>query len=271
MSANTTFGFDKYPHKRETPLPTAYDWLNGKQVDDNIGGLHLWRIHDDLYDLSCFQHPGGQSFLELSKGTDVTELFESCHPNIEKARALLPKYFVRKATGKRNTASFTFKPNGFYATLRARAWKIISQHGPGPTSEILMVHDSLLCLFLCSMLLMTSHRSLDQYWMLFAGTSGLLLALLANCAHNFFHQRDNWRMYSFDLTTHSSHEWRITHAYSHHLFPNTINDYEVTAFEPFVQYLPKPKSAPTRALTAVCMVVVFALAMLLVVSGALLP
>ena len=61
--------------------------------------------------------------------------------------------------------------------------------------------------------------------------SGLLLSVLAICAHNFYHKKDNWRMYSFDLTLYSSHEWRISHAYSHHVFPNTINDFEIIAFE----------------------------------------
>ena len=63
--------------------------------------------------------------------------------------------------------------------------------------------------------------------------------MAAGAAHNFFHQRDNWRMYIFDFTIFSSQDWRIGHALSHHPFPNTIYDYEVSAFEPFLQFLPK--------------------------------
>lgn len=61
------------------------------------------------------------------------------------------------------------------------------------------------------------------------------------CAHNFFHQRDNWRMYLFDLTFLSSHDWRITHGLSHHLYTNTIYDFEIAVLEPFWEFLPKPE------------------------------
>ena len=38
----------------------------------------------------------------------------------------------------------------------------------------------------------------------------------------------------FDLTGYSSYEWRISHAISHHTFPNTMIDYEVSMIEPFL-------------------------------------
>lgn len=42
-------------------------WLECKQNDDGAEGL--WRIHDDLYDLTDFvdKHPGGKSWITLSK------------------------------------------------------------------------------------------------------------------------------------------------------------------------------------------------------------
>lgn len=63
--------------------------------------------------------------------------------------------------------------------------------------------------------------------------------MVSMCAHNFFHQRDNWRMYLFDLTLLSSYDWRISHALSHHLFTNTIYDFEISALEPIFEFLPK--------------------------------
>lgn len=63
--------------------------------------------------------------------------------------------------------------------------------------------------------------------------------MTGNCAHNFFHQRDNWRMYYFDLTLFSSYDWRISHGLSHHLFTNTIYDFEISAIEPMWDFLPK--------------------------------
>lgn len=42
---------------------------------------HLWRIHDEWYDLEKYldTHPGGRLFLEQTRGTDCTESFEAHH------------------------------------------------------------------------------------------------------------------------------------------------------------------------------------------------
>lgn len=66
----------------------------------------------------------------------------------------------------------------------------------------------------------------------------LLASLFASwtiiAAHNFFHRRDNFRMYYFNLMLLSYREWRIQHSMSHHLYPNSLLDLEVTLFEPFL-------------------------------------
>lgn len=36
--------------------------------------------------------------------------------------------------------------------------------------------------------------------------------------HNFFHQRDQWLRFAFDLTAFWSEEWRVSHAISHHIY-----------------------------------------------------
>lgn len=38
----------------------------------------------------------------------------------------------------------------------------------------------------------------------------------------------------------SSHDWRITHAISHHLFTNTFHDYEAAALFPYLDIYPNP-------------------------------
>lgn len=57
----------KYPSFRKSSLKTVYRWLEGKRQDDGAEGL--WRIHDDLYDLTDFidSHPGGAEWLRLTK------------------------------------------------------------------------------------------------------------------------------------------------------------------------------------------------------------
>ena len=54
-----------------------------------------------------------------TKGTDITEAFESAHLDIAKARAILNKYFVKDINTPR-ISMFTFEPDDFYATVRDR-------------------------------------------------------------------------------------------------------------------------------------------------------
>lgn len=61
-------------------------------------------------------------------------------------------------------------------------------------------------------------------------------------AHNYFHTRDNFRMTYFNFTFLSYKEWRISHALSHHLYPNSLFDLEITLFEPFLCWVPKAKN-----------------------------
>ena len=73
---------------------------------------------------------------------------------------------------------------------------------------------------------------------MWAVLSGITLSHCCGMAHNFFHQRDNWRMYAFDLSLLSSFEWRVSHCYSHHCYPNQIKDAEVIGLEPFFKFIP---------------------------------
>lgn len=73
--------------------------------------------------------------------------------------------------------------------------------------------------------------------------SGVFLAWTTIIGHNFFHMRDNFRMYYFDLSLMSSKDWRISHVMSHHTYPNTLWDFEMYAIEPFVSWLPDGKKA----------------------------
>lgn len=98
----------------------ATSFLTAKRVDDDVED-GLWRIHDTLYDLTEFinSHPGGPDWLTLTKGTDITEAFEVHHLDPTKLNSYLKKFYVRPATTPQNS-KLTFKPNGFYVTVRKR-------------------------------------------------------------------------------------------------------------------------------------------------------
>ncbi|CAL4062179.1 unnamed protein product [Meganyctiphanes norvegica] len=225
--------FRGYPALRDTPLKSSHTWLAGKRIDDNIG--NYWRVHDKLYDLSEFvdKHPGGRQWIELTRGTDVTESFESSHIG-STAEVLLQKYFIKNADNPRNSP-YTFHEDGFYKTLKRKALPVLKEVGTGPTRQMLLMHDATAISFICLCLCAARY---DSYMLV--SLAGLSLAFTVAMAHNFFHQRDNFRMYYFDLCPLSSSEWRVTHAISHHLFTNSIYDWEISALEPFVFFLPDP-------------------------------
>lgn len=105
----------------EHRLSPTLSWLQGKHADDVAEGL--WRIRDKLYDLTDFaqRHPGGSFWIEQTKGTDITEPFESHHIE-EHASRMLSKFEVRVASSPRNY-QFTLEENGFYMTLKRRVRK----------------------------------------------------------------------------------------------------------------------------------------------------
>lgn len=57
----------KYPSLRDEGFKDPVQWLTGKAMDDGAEGL--WRVYDNLYDLTPFinNHPGGEEWLQLTK------------------------------------------------------------------------------------------------------------------------------------------------------------------------------------------------------------
>lgn len=221
----------KRPSYLQVPLPTVDTFLKGAQKDDGAEGF--WRIHDGLYDLTSWVdvHPGGAQWLQLTKGTDITEAFE-CHHISPRAESLLPQYFVRKAATARSSP-YTFHKAGFYRTLKAEVWNSLGPKSHKFHPRTILYIDSLATFFLASVALAAMYNSL-----LLALVAGLSLTLLTVMAHNFFHRRDNWRMYYFHLSFLSVRDWRISHALSHHLFTNTDKDLEMLLLYPFFDWFP---------------------------------
>ncbi|KAI8424207.1 hypothetical protein MSG28_002787 [Choristoneura fumiferana] len=171
---HVTFPQLKYPSLRDSALKDPVQWLTGKAMDDGAEGL--WRVHNGLYDLTEFlhKHPGGSEWLDLTKGTDITEAFESHHLN-SSVNKTLEKFYVRDAKTPRNSP-FVFEDDGFYRTLRRAIFEELKKV-PKDTHK-------------------KSDRIIDG-------------------------------------------DFRVSHALSHHLYPNTLMDLEISAFEPLVYWNPR--------------------------------
>jgi len=219
-------------------------WLKAKAVDDECE--NLWRIHNNLYDLSQWinKHPGGQDWILLTKGTDITEAFETSHA-FGVSPKLLQKFFVKEATGPRKVR-FTFNENGFYKTVQRRGAAILKKVGTGPTLGSKLTMDFLAWSFLASLALLAVHPSV-----MVASLAGFLLGLTSICAHNWFHLSDHTaglRRFYFDLSLTSSRDWRISHGLSHHFYTNMHLDIEVSGFEPYgLHFFPVPKGILKKA------------------------
>ncbi|XP_050432227.1 cytochrome b5-related protein-like isoform X1 [Adelges cooleyi] len=208
-------------------------WINARRKEDGAEGL--WRVHDGLYDLQEWipKHPGGSQWLEITKGVDITELFETYHLKGDVATQKLRTFYVRNASTPRSSP-FTFKPDGFYKVLKSRVSKKISTINHSNIllkSKLVVDTFILLALLLCA----ESARRNSYYVAVLAGVS-LAFGLVAN--HNFTHLKDNWRMYYIQLGLFSVREWRISHTVSHHCYANTVCDLEMTLPYPFIHWYP---------------------------------
>ncbi|XP_061398766.1 cytochrome b5-related protein-like [Musca vetustissima] len=244
----------KSPTYRQWIFSTIPRWLEGKRQDDEAEGL--WRIYDNLYDLHNFmdRHPGGRFWLEQTRGLDITEAFEIHHIR-GVPEALLKKYFIRQASKPRNYV-LTFDENGFYRTLKGRVGEHLKDMDYGPRKRTSFYH---LTLLMFSLLLALISTRLD--YIVVEVLTGLFLVWQAVAAHNYFHQRDNWQMYSFNLTLMNFADWRISHAMSHHIYTNSLYDLEMALPEPFLCWIPSREvaSKPRRLLSLLLQPLVYAL------------
>ncbi|CAH0605491.1 unnamed protein product [Chrysodeixis includens] len=228
----------KYPSLRDGGFRDPVQWLEGKAMDDGAEGL--WRVYDGIYDFTDFQdkHPGGVEWFELSKGTDITEAFESHHlnPVVEK---MIEKYYIRDAKTPRNSP-FTFKEDGFYKTLKRAVREELKKIPPSQSKRTTYIVDGLLATLLTSSVIACWSTN---YWVVMVSylIAALSLAWTTVASHNYIHMKTNWRMYLFNLSMWSYRDFRVSHALSHHLYPNTLMDLEVSAFEPILLWNPRKK------------------------------
>lgn len=225
-----------FPNRKSHIIDDPILWVEDKvKVDNVVGGL--WRIHGKAYDFTSFaaKHPGGKHWIELTKGLDITDLFEVHHLNIEKASAILPKYYVKDDAV--STCCYTWAPGDFYSTLRSRLQPLIPRHGP--TTQFLVICFATLALWTFFWLTAIFRGSF-----LHAFAAGLMMHALMGIGHNFFHNVDNLWTNVFDFCGFSHAIWRISHAISHHTYPNTETDFEASTIEPFVNFMTnKPRNS----------------------------
>jgi fatty acid desaturase len=237
------------------PFKDPFDFIRGKRKDDGIP-KHLHRVHDGLYDLSDFRHPGGDQWLSLTRGTDITELFEIHHLDSERVNRMIHLYKVEPEPGDPplppRRSPFTFEPNGFYCTLRKKVWDAfggevrekkrsrVAALGPSRASKIMADTLAVVSLLLTMVASQATSMTVSA---LTAVANGIINGTFIGIGHNFMHQKDSFRRHYQDISGFSSAEFRMHHAISHHAYTNTVLDAEINQFLPDISFFPGEKTA----------------------------
>lgn len=175
----------------------------------------------------------------MTKGTDITDQFETFHLTT-KANSILPKYYVHDATKPRNY-KLTYDENGFFKTLKRRVVEKLKDVDMAPLKWSKFYFNIVLIAVI--VLAILSARSVNWYVAFGLATlNGIFINWLTIITHNFIHQKNNWRMYMMNITLMNWRDWRVFHAMSHHMYPNSYHDLEVSLFEPLIKWLPNKKS-----------------------------
>lgn len=180
-------------------------------------------------------HPNPASLLTPYKVHHIDEAL---------VQPILRKYRVAPAPATpvhpESVRAYIWAEDGFYKTVKRRVCAALKPEGGwGPTLQMHLLCALAVTLWAAAFALLCWHPSAAA-----AVLAGLALYPLFGVGHNFFHQRDGlpWR-YAWDLTLFSSHQWRIMHALSHHLYPNLDMDIEASQVEPWANFM---RNQPTN-------------------------
>jgi hypothetical protein len=106
----------------------------------------------------------------------------------------------------------TFNDDGFYQTLKRKIAAKLPTLDKSVTSKSQSIFDLLvLGLFVASIATawLVDNEILRQVMALIAG---IFMSWTNTAAHNFIHQRNNWRMYGSNLALFNFRDWRVFHA-----------------------------------------------------------
>ena len=170
----------------------------------------------------------------------MTDQFETFHLSM-KPSVILPKFYVRDATKPRNY-KLTYDENGFFKTLKRKVIEKLKGVDQAPLLQWSKFYFNIV-LFAVVVLAVISARTVNWYIAFgLAFFNGLFITWFTIITHNFIHKKNNWRMYMMNITLMNWRDWRVFHAMSHHMYPNSYHDLEVTLYEPGMKWIPDTKT-----------------------------
>lgn len=191
-------------------------------------------VHGTTYNVRHLDHPGGRVFVRLAGSMDITELFETSHVNIARARAALKRLPIVAHSGHERTHHVYTA----YEQLRACVFRLM----PTRESRAQSTGDRrrlrawiALCGALHGSVLWCHEWSL--HWLVCCLLSAACNTIVGAYGHNGVHRLHPSAL-GLDWNGLSSFEWISEHVVSHHPFVNTIRDHDALSIEPVLAWLP---------------------------------
>ena len=187
-------------------------------------------IHGILYDPNEFQkiHPGGPAWIEISKGTDATSLFEIVHVNNK-----LAKYHLNKLP---SVGTYTIIQKWDYSSYR-EICKTILHIFPTAESRTHSSQTFQMWVFFAATIHMCLLFQTDFtiFWAILLVVSAISNTVLGGFGHNYLH-KFHPKCLALDWNGLSSFEWMLEHVLSHHCNPNSEQDHDTISMLPFVNW-----------------------------------
>jgi hypothetical protein len=189
-------------------------------------------IHNVIYNIGEFAHPGGRVFLKLSDSIDITALFESSHVNGSLARNVLSTLPIVGNVAPKG-AQYDYSK---YEQLRQWLFCFMpTRASRSAYSRVPLAVWSVACIVLhCTVL---SIQFLSPLWLLMCAISALCNTVMGGFGHNGVH-RLHPSAVALDWNGLSCFEWLSEHVVSHHPFVNTEHDHDAISLEPLLTWLP---------------------------------
>jgi len=190
---------------------------------------HLWFIHGKAYDLSEFmhRHPGGCRAMEVSRGRDCTELFESYHSLTDKPRAIMEKFCVGVQENYNPMFKWGPKEHPFQSELREEVRKYFKEakvDSKVSTKRLIQLFLALIFIFLFTIKFYWMDLT-TPWWALFV-TPILWWTVMVNSFHDASHYAlsrnqtiTTFFQYIYPYFT-SPTTWDHQHIIAHHVYTN---------------------------------------------------
>lgn len=202
-----------------------------------------WVVHGKTYDLTPFveKHPGGAYIIQLGKGRDCTEMYESVHAfakgGMNIPNQILAKYEVKDAEPKPKL--FAWNEDGFYSVLRERVRKRFEGRNEKATTGVFIKLAVMMVLYVYawSQACLTG----NWYWAILSGTLTEMIGfcLMHDSSHNAVSKNPTinymgtwWSSWMFW----NNWVWLQHHCYGHHSYTGIFaKDPDVHNAELFVR------------------------------------